>query len=288
MSLHPEYHRVEAQQMLRPHLVLVTNFRVDHVEAQGPTQESVAETLALDVPPGATALVPEEEWEPRFQELVEKAGGRVVKVPAGEGPTPRSLAEFGTNRDLVWAAARSLGVEEDTIREGVGKAQGDLGKLRVWRYGPQGISQPWLVVSAFAANDPESTFRIQDRILAQEGMEMKRCIGLLSLRADRGDRTLQWAEALTRGGLDRFGTLLVVGRHARALLWRLGRAPGAGKVRLLRPTHAYALMKAIDERCGSGSGPGKGARLLFGFGNIGGLGEDLVRHWEREGEPHGI
>ena len=61
MSLHPENHRVEVQKILKPHLVLVTNFRVDHTEAQGKSREEVASVLALDVPPGARAFVPEEE-----------------------------------------------------------------------------------------------------------------------------------------------------------------------------------------------------------------------------------
>ena len=53
MSLHPENHRVEVQQILQPHLVLVTNFRVDHSEAQGKTRGEVAQVMALDVPRGS-------------------------------------------------------------------------------------------------------------------------------------------------------------------------------------------------------------------------------------------
>ncbi|MCK5649821.1 MAG: poly-gamma-glutamate synthase PgsB, partial [Gemmatimonadetes bacterium] len=42
MSVHPENHRIEGQHLLRPHMVLVTNFRVDHLEAQGETEDEVA------------------------------------------------------------------------------------------------------------------------------------------------------------------------------------------------------------------------------------------------------
>jgi poly-gamma-glutamate synthase PgsB/CapB len=58
MSVHPEAHRVEAHRILKPNLVLVTNFRVDHLAAQGETRGAVARVLALDVPPGGRALVP--------------------------------------------------------------------------------------------------------------------------------------------------------------------------------------------------------------------------------------
>ena len=54
MSVHPENHQVEIHGILRPHLVLVTNFRVDHVEAHGKTREEVASVLAPGCPPGAS------------------------------------------------------------------------------------------------------------------------------------------------------------------------------------------------------------------------------------------
>jgi len=320
MSIHPEQHRVEAQQILRPHRVLVTNFRVDHVEAQGSTREAVAATLAMDVPPGAQALVPEEEWEEAFQEEVGRGGGTVVKVPAGAGPASEGLSHFQENLDLVWAAARSLGVADEAIRSGVKKAAGDVGRLRAWRYpkegsGPKGAAAPgpgcgsWLVVNAFAANDPESTLLVHDRILDQMDVSAETSVGLLSLRADRGDRSLQWAEALAGGGLERFGRLLVTGLHARALRRRLRKVPGVERVELLGPDPPEAVMRAVTADgpglndpglndpglSGPGlSGPGGAqapaspTRLLFGFGNMGGLGEDLVRHWEQVGEPYGI
>ena len=45
MSIHAENHFVEAQQLLKPHVVLVTNFRVDHTAAMGKTRDDVASDL---------------------------------------------------------------------------------------------------------------------------------------------------------------------------------------------------------------------------------------------------
>ena len=280
MAVHPEYHRVEVQRILRPPLVLVTNFHVDHVEAHGTSREAVASVLALDVPPGTRAMVPEGEWEEAFRRAVEAVGGVVESVPAGSGTAPEGCGEFESNLDLVWAAARSLGIDASHIRKGVTRAHGDLGALRIWEYAPPGAARPWTVVNAFAANDPESTFRIHDRVLEREGVSAETCTGLLSLRADRGDRTLQWVEALGSGGLDRFGRLLVTGLHARALRHRLRKGPGAGKIEILKPARPAVVMEKVIE-----GGPGS---FLFGFGNIGGMGETLVRHWDQVGEPHGI
>ncbi len=282
MSLHPENHRVEVQQILKPHLVLVTNFRVDHTEAQGRTRGEEASVLALDVPPGARAFVPEVEWEEGFHELVAGAGGEVVRVPSGESRPPEGFGGFGANLDLVWAAARSLGVKEGVIREGLRQAQEDVGALKSWRYTHAETREPWLLVSAFAANDPESTLCIHDRIIENQGVDPEASIGLLSLRSDRGARSLQWADALEAGALKRFRRLFVAGLHARALKHRLRHHPEAGRIEILRPSHPEGVMTQIL------TGEGDGGGLLFGFGNIAGLGRIMVSHWRKVGEPHGI
>jgi hypothetical protein len=115
------------------------------------------------------------------------------------------------------------------------------------------------------------------------GVSADTSTGLLSLRSDRGDRTLQWAHALADGGLERFHRLFVTGRHARALRHRLRKEPGAKKLEILPSGRPRAVMERILESPGA-----NGDRLLFGFGNMAGLGEALVRHWEEVGEPHGI
>jgi gamma-polyglutamate synthase len=282
MSVHAENHEVEAQRILQPHLVLVTNFRVDHVEAQGRTRDEVASILALDVPSGSRALVPRREWEERFATLVEGRGGEVDSVPPGVAQPPSGCGEFAHNLDLVWEAARQLGVADEVIREGICRSTGDLGALKAWTYRKGEAGAEWLLVNAFAANDPDSTLHILDRITVAEDLGPERCLGLLTLRPDRGDRTLLWAETLWAGALDRFRRLFVTGLHAHALKDRLWSHPGAARIQILRPAHPHVLTERILE------GEGAEGGLIFGFGNIGGLGESLVRYWRRVGEAHGV
>ena len=73
-----------------------------------------------------------------------------------------------------------------------------MGALRGWKIrgekrdeGPEngegnGAGRSWLLVNAFAANDPESTLRTYDMVMDAEGQGPEECIGLLSLRSDRG------------------------------------------------------------------------------------------------------
>ena len=294
MSVHAEKHRVEAQTILQPHLVLVTNFRVDHPAAQGDTSADVARVLALDVPAGARVFVLQEEWEAAFGDALGKGSVEIVKVPPGNALPPEGCAAFGPNLDLVAAAARALDVGESKIRDGVCQARDDIGALRVWRYPRAEAESPWRVVNAFAANDPDSTLRVYDRVMAEQGHGPESCVGLLNLRADRGDRTLQWVESLQAGALERFQRLYVYGLHARALRFRMRRQDPDGRIRILLPGPPSGIMgQVVMEGHEVGGRLAKTGGILFGFGNIGGLGETLVRHWRHVGEPvpevpHGV
>jgi len=304
MSIHAENHRVEGRRLLVPHVVLVTNFRVDHTGAAGDTREGVAAVLAGAVPDGAHVLLPESEDESVFRARIGDGGCTVTAVAAGsadalleDGPT-RDLATFAGNVELVVAAARSLGVDDAVIRRGLEGARHDPGAARLWRLRAAGREPPVYAVSAFAANDPESTALLHDRAMAAAGGAAP-CVGLLSLRGDRGDRTLQWADALAAGFLDRFHHVYVTGLHAHALARRVRRrtrgrngpaasvvagagAPGGGTpVIPVRSAGPEALTGLALEPLRESGG------VLFGFGNMGGPGQELAAHWARTGDEVG-
>jgi len=300
MSIHAENHAIESRRILKPHVVLVTNFRVDHTEAVGNTGAEVAAVLALDVPERAQVFVPEAEVMQTFRDSAAASRARVTEVPAG---TAASMFDeeiepgphFADNLDLVVAAARSLGVDDDTIRRGVRGAAQDIGALRLWQYRRKASAAPAYLVSAFAANDPESTMRVYDRVTKALDAGPDQCVGLMVLRADRGDRSLQWAEALAGGLLNRFSRVYVTGLHAPAFRRRVRQLDkrharrdgsreavahlrGGASVRVLRSAPAADLTdSALSEIGDSGV-------VVFGFGNIGGTGEKLVEHWARIGE----
>jgi len=287
MSVHAENHRVESQRILRPQLVLVTNFRVDHLEAQGESEAEVARVLALDVPRGVRVLVPEAEWKEEYAEPFRRGGASLVRVGVGvmvDEQTPPAWAE--SNRELVRGAARALGVEGEAIQRGIRNARHDMGALRIWRIPGPDRRGTWTVVNAFSANDPESTLLILEGLFGdgESGRPGRKPVGLLSLRRDRGDRSALWAEALASGALHRFSRLYLHGFHAPALHRRL-RGVGGDGVAVLRSRRPEGAMKEImvareeDEGVGEAQG-----NVLFGFGNMAGLGEALVRHWGEVGK----
>jgi hypothetical protein len=288
MSLHSENHQVESRRILEPHVLLVTNFRVDHLEAHGSRREDVARIMTLDVRAGARVLVHREALEAAFPTLVRRAGGRLMVVEPEADPGVQDLPGSRTNRALVRAAARVLGAEADAVERGIRGARQDVGGLRCWRMPGAGGAGSWTVVNAFAANDPESTLLVLEGLLGRlergQGAESLKPVGLLLLRKDRGDRSTLWAQALAAGALSRFSRLYVHGFHARALQ-RILRGPADVPVTIpqgSRPEEILAQVTREGRPEGDESDP---PRILFGFGNIGGMGERMVRHWEAVGTP---
>ena len=115
--------------------------------------------------------------------------------------------------------------------------------------------------------------------MAALGLGLERRVGLLILRADRGDRTLQWVAALQEGFLEQFGRLYVVGLHARAVQRRLQR------FNVRTPVQAIATCTPAETTHIVLSGIRENGGVVFGFGNIAGPGEALIAHWNAIGEP---
>jgi len=279
MSIHPENHYVESQQIIQPHIVVITNIRCDHTEAMGKTPEEIAAVFCLDIPEKATVFVLERDSRPSIDARVENAAGTLVKVPEGSSSRLQHLApelarrEFADNLDLACAVAGHLGIAESTICQGIMKVRQDIGRLRVWKYRPDDSSRACYLVNGFAANDPESSLQVVRMVKNRLPAAGHQWVGLLSLRADRADRTAQWIEALRGGMFDCLSRIYVVGAYAGIV----GRT--VQSARALRSRKPRDMMRAIMAELDDQS-------VIVGLGNMKGAGELLVNLWSAEGEEH--
>jgi poly-gamma-glutamate synthase PgsB/CapB len=284
MSVRPEVLAVESRRILRPHILVITNVRVDHRDEQGRTKSEVARSLASAVAPGSAVIVPEAEFYPEFEREARKAGASLISVsalrPPVDEPWPATRPAFSEDLALALAVAERLGIPRETAFAGVAATRPDFGSLRVWEADLGIPPAPWVLASAFAANDPESSGLALERLRGLPPAAGRELVGLLNLRADRGDRTVQWIEALEDGFFADFSSLYVVGAHVAARRWRRlpGRAPA---VRPLPGRLVESIMGEIIR------GRPRGA-VLVGLGNMGGLGERFVLHWEKIGRPHAV
>ncbi len=279
MSIHPENHYVESQQILQPHMVVITNIRSDHTEAMGKTPEEIAAVFSLDIPENATVFVLEGESRGQIEARVRNAAGTLIRVPSGLSSRLQCLApesarvEFTDNLDLACAVAEHLGIAEASIRGGVKKTRQDIGKMRIWKYQSGGTAKSCYLVNGFAANDPESSLQVVRMAKSRLPDAGRQWAGLLSLRADRADRTAQWIEALRGGMFDCLSRIYVTGPHAGIV------ARTVRSARVVRAGQPREMMRAIVTDLEDQS-------VIVGLGNMKGTGELLVNFWSTEGEEH--
>jgi UDP-N-acetylmuramyl pentapeptide synthase len=182
--------------------------------------------------------------------------------------------EFSENIVLACGLAKHLGIKDDTIAQGLRAASRDIGAISMRELLAGDPQKRLILVNAFAANDPKSTLRAHARAreLIPENTDW---VGLLCLRADRADRTVQWLESLQSDPAERFSRLFVIGGHAPVVARKLGNA------KRLKHHSAVVAMNTIANDVADGT-------VVFGFGNFVGMGEKLVELWIREGVAYGI
>ena len=108
------------------------------------------------------------------------------------------------------------------------------------------------------------------------GTEHKKCTGILNLRADRGDRTLQWIENLKESRFDKFEKIYAVGAHSKILKRKVNQKI----IRIVKKSPEYIMNMIINNS--------EDNEIIFGFGNMKGMGESLIDHWKNIGEDYGV
>jgi poly-gamma-glutamate synthase PgsB/CapB len=294
MSIRPETLTIESLKIFKPNILLITNARPDHTEHWGPNSETAAYCLAAAIAPDCTVFVPDEEMMPPWEEAAVKQGSEIRRVKNGyaqnEGESARpegpiegldGKLKFEPNVRLVEAVTDSLNIDRELAEQGIRRSLPDLGGLRIWHWQPEPDGPAWDCVSAFAANDPDSTRMVVEKLTDLGLINGKPVIGLLNLRRDRGDRTLQWLEAIRSGSFPGLQKLYVTGTHAKAFTRRLKGSRITLKPIVLESAGPAAMMSALIERTPPPA-------LVLGMGNMGGTGRELVDYWEREGESRAV
>lgn len=278
MSIRPETLNIESHRIFKPNILLITNARRDHMEHWGPTQQSAALCLAAAIGPDCTVFVPDEEMMPVWGEAASRLGSEIRTVKEGSA---QNMLRFESNVRLVQTVTDFLNIDRELADQGIQKSLPDLGGLRIWRWQPNPDGPVWDCVNAFAANDPDSTRLVLDKLTALGLINGKPVIGLLHLRRDRGDRTLQWMEALRAGNFPDLQELYVTGTHARAFKRRLSGDRSSLVPVILKSARPEGIMSALTANV-------LAPALVLGMGNMGGAGRELVEYWDREGEPRAV
>ncbi len=281
MSIHPENHYVESQQILKPNIVVITNVRKDHTDAMGRTIEEIASVFSLDIAKKAHLIILEKENKPIFASTVKNAGGELIQVKDKISSFIQQFApeltdkEFSENINLVYALGEYLNITKKSILNGMRRVKHDVGKFKIWKYRLDKTEKIYYLVNGFAANDPESTFQVILKLKKILPSVSDKLVGLLNLRSDRGDRTLQWIEALKNDSFNNFDKIYVTGPHANIVKRKLK------QVKILNYKKPEKISETIMRE-------NENQTVIFGFGNMAGTGKLLVDYWNQVGENYGL
>lgn len=276
MALQPHYQSLTELRMVRSTIGVITNARADHLEVMGPEEEDVALALAGSVPVRGRLFTAERKLLDVFRHAVRDRGSELE--PVGADAVAKiddallnrfRYSEHAENVALALSVCEHLGVTRETAIEGMVALPPEAGAMRVLhvRYFERDI----VFVNAFAANDPESTSRIWEKMVERHG-EGRRRIALINCRADRPHRSQQLAMSVGDWPpADRYilmgsGTLL----FARMAVKR-GLDPE--KLIVAEGSSLLDISETILEQCDERS-------LVVGVCNIHGGGEAVARFFQ--------
>ena len=232
MALQPRFQSLTEIQMIRSTHGVITNARADHLDVMGPTGRDVALALAGSTPIKARLFTAEKEYFDIFQDAAadrassirQTSDAEVAAVPA-ETLARFQYQEHAENVALALGVCEELGVPREAALDGMTQLKPEPGATQIYKLDFH--NREIIFVNAFAANDPESTRRIWERVTDRySAADGYRRIAVVNCRADRPQRSHQIAQAAAKWShTDHFivighGTILFL-REAS----RLGIAP---------------------------------------------------------------
>jgi len=280
MGIRPETMRVEAVKMFQPHILVITNVRLDHQEQMGIAKEDIAASFVSAIPKQCLVFTLEKEFFPAYEEKARRVNSKILRVP--EDFSTKELENEGletfyeSDIQLALSVAEFLDIDRHIALSGIKKSQSDIGSLKAWMSRDSVLPKECCFISAFAANEPESTARVLDYLKKKGVLKGKKSIAILSFRKDRGERTLQWLRALEEGFLSEFDRIVLLGEHAGVVFKKIASvSKGQDFITRTSGSPAEITTDAVFQEKES---------VVVGMGNMVGLGHTLVQYWDTIGE----
>lgn len=191
MAVDPQYQWISEHKMVQSHIGVITNVRPDHLEEMGPGLKEVTCSLSNSIPKNGHFLTVPSPFNEYLQSVSSDRNSTFHEVNTEE-ITSDYLSKFpflehDENVALALKVCELAGVDTEKAKAGMIHTPPDPGALVLWEL--QFNDHHNEFVSAFAANDPESTLRIWN--LVQERLTKQSVCVLLNTRSDRRHRTQQ-------------------------------------------------------------------------------------------------
>lgn len=266
MAVKPVYQKVYQHQMIKANLTVIVNVLEDHLDDMGPTTEQIAWAFAETIPYNGACVIPDCEFTSYFKQVARERHTRAYVINDSE-ITQEFLDQFDYklfdhNCAVALAAARAMGIPDKIAFRGMLKAHPDPGALKLTPLGRGAV-----FVNGFAANEPSSSLEIWDVVQTYD-YSCKDPIVVMNCRPDRVDRTRQFIR-------DFFPkipnmTLLVIGERTGECVkaYKKGKYPNVVEFKCIEGKNVDPIIEYLK--------PIIDNRIVFGVGNIHGIGEEFI------------
>ncbi len=276
MAVQPKYQEVAEDAFVQSTVGVITNVRPDHLEVYGDSFDGVAQALANTVPYRGVLYTTPGPAVSIFERVAKQRRARVVSVSADEvdeaAVAPFPYYEHRENVALALRVCEQLGVDREVALAAMAKSRPDPGVLRIFEARRDG--RLLHVVNALAANDPESTLRLYELLVA--GRWDCPLLLFVNTRRDRPLRSIQLGELLAKISAARY---FVAGNDVRSVL---NAARDAGVDSALLVDCAHARPHDLAERMLNEVGR---EAVLFAIGNTAGGGLATIDELARDEPP---
>jgi poly-gamma-glutamate synthase PgsB/CapB len=258
MAVKPEYQYICENKILHADINIITNVREDHLD-------EIASSLANTIPTNGAIFTSDEKYFDFFKREAIKKNSKVF-INREEKEEYWEI-DFPSNVALALEVCKYIGIDEKKALEGMKNYHRDPGVLKVLLY--KNRENKIYFINAMAANDPNSTEIIIDRLSKKDYWNNKRYL----LVNNRGDRVSRWEQYISfvKKIDKKFDKILISGENRELFQkYLLKEKIAKEKIEIVGNASDFdSIEKDI---------------LILAVGNICGNGEKIVDYFEERGE----
>jgi gamma-polyglutamate synthase len=282
MAVQPQYQWITETKMLHSTLAVITNVRLDHIDVMGYTLPEIAKALGNTIPKKQNLFTSEKILFSNLKKISDQRNTR-IHLADEDSVTEDEMKGFAyiehrENVALALAVSNHLGIDRKIALSGMYKAIPDAGALKLSRVNV--FQKKINFFNAFAANDPQSSLMIWEKIKQEIGFRGVKII-LLNTRQDRLDRAKQLTGMIGSELIDQFDYLMLIGQSAE-VVEELAISNGVKRNKIINlgwtePESVFEAILAytIDQS------------TIVAIGNMGGMGGQVADYFENRRVVYG-
>jgi poly-gamma-glutamate synthase PgsB/CapB len=282
MAVQPQYQWITETKMFHSTIAVITNVRLDHIDVMGYTLPEIAVALGNTIPKKQNLFTSEKILFSDLKKISDQRNSRIhladEDLVTEDEMKGFAYIEHKENVALALAVSNHLGIDRKIALRGMYKAIPDAGALKLSRVNV--FQKKINFFNAFAANDPQSSLMIWEKIKQEIGFRGVKII-LLNTRQDRLDRAKQLTGMIGSELIDQFDYLMLIGQSAE-VVEELAVSNGVKRNKIINLgwTEPEAVFEAILAYTIDQS-------TIVAIGNMGGMGGQVADYFENRRVVYG-